>query len=199
VTGTGISSAAFAALTAGAFICAGCAGGARRPQAPTTPVSSGPLAELRARAAPGDWRTVRIPNGAALHYPPRWQHAHGDAGTATVVLLDDRRRIEGYLNVTPRQGGETLANWASFRVSHNVQEGETAVSTEAVARGVRFRDAVGSCVRDRYQTVSRARYIEIACLVQGAASTSVVVAAAPPGAWTSISPSLYRALSAFSA
>jgi hypothetical protein len=113
------------------------------------------------------------------------------------VLLDDRSRFVGYLNLTPRQGGETLQGWPGFRVRHNSSEGNRSVVAEAVASGLRFRGGVGVCVRDRYQTVSRARYIEIACLVRGATATSVIVGAAPPDAWARVSPSLYRALSAF--
>jgi hypothetical protein len=89
-----------------------------------------------------------------------------------------------------------LADWASFRVRHNVAEGERNVTSEDAAYGVRFRTGSGSCVRDSYTTVSRARFIELACLVKGARATSVIVGAAPPRAWNLTSPLLFRALSA---
>jgi hypothetical protein len=139
---------------------------------------------------------ARISGGAVLYYPPGWRLAHGDAGTATAVLVDARQRIVGYLNLTPRQGSETPADWASFRISHNMGEGERDVTREETAYGVRFRTGTGTCVRDSYTTVSRARFIELACLVSGARATTVIVGAAPPRSWTLLSPLLYRAISA---
>jgi hypothetical protein len=52
-------------------------------------------------------------------------------------------------------------------------------------------------VRDSYTTVTHARYVEIACLVAGQRATSVIVGAAPPNAWSQVSPLLERAISAF--
>ena len=121
----------------------------------------------------------------------------GDRGTATAVLTDDRRRIIGYLNATPRQGGETPAKWPSFRVRHNAAEGDRAVRSEASAHGVRFLSGTGSCVRDSYTTVSGARYVELACLVDGTRATTVIVAAAASVESMRLLPVLYRALSAF--
>jgi hypothetical protein len=157
-----------------------------------------PFAQLRAAPAPSAWRTATIASGAVLAYPPGWIPARGDPGTTTVILRDARDRILGYLNVTPRQGAETLANWPRFRVRHNAAEGDRGVRTEGSAFGVRFRAGTGSCVRDSYTTASGARYVELACLVAGARARSVIVAAAPPAAWARLSPWLYRALSAFS-
>jgi hypothetical protein len=110
--------------------------------------------------------------------------------------MDARRQLVGYLNLTPRQSSETLSDWASFRVAHNVAEGDRDVKREAVAYGVRFRTGTGTCVRDSYMTVSRARFIELACLVRGTRAASVIVGAAPPRAWSMFSPVLYRAVSA---
>jgi len=110
--------------------------------------------------------------------------------------MDARRRLVGYLNLTPRQSSESLSDWASFRVAHNLAEGDRDVKRDAVAYGVRFRTGTGTCVRDSYTTSSGARFIEIACLVRGARATSVIVGAAPPRAWTPTSPVLYRAISA---
>jgi hypothetical protein len=108
----------------------------------------------------------------------------------------DARQIVGYLNLTPRQSSETLSNWASFRVAHNAAEGDRGVRREEVAYGVRFRTGTGTCVRDSYTTSSRARFIELACLVRGTRATSVIVGAAPPRTWSAVSPVLDRAISA---
>jgi len=52
-----------------------------------------------------------------LPYPPGWTPIKTDPGTASVALLGGGKRIDGYLNATPRQGNETLADWSRFR--HN--------------------------------------------------------------------------------
>jgi hypothetical protein len=132
-----------------------------------------------------------------MYYPPGWQRSTGDTGTATAVLLDAAHHIRGYLNLTPRQGAETLAGWSAFRVRHNAEEGDVHVRREGAAQGLRFRSGHGSCVRDRYTTVTGAHYIELACLVAGAKGSSVIVAAASPAAWSQLSPLLERAISSF--
>jgi hypothetical protein len=63
---------------------------------------------------------------------------------------------------------------------------------------VTFRGSTGSCVINQYVTRTGARhYQEIACLVQGRTSASVIVAAAPAAAWTRASPLLLRAVAAY--
>jgi hypothetical protein len=156
-----------------------------------------PFAWLDPRAAPAGWPGTRIASGAVMYYPAGWQTSPGDKGTATAILLDTRQHIRGYLNLTPRQGAETLAGWAAFRVHHNTEEGDTDVRGEGSAQALRFRTGHGSCVRDRYTTVTGAHYIELACLVAGAQGSSVIVAAASPAAWPQLSPLLERAISAF--
>ena len=86
---------------------------------------------------------------------------------------------------------ETLANWASFRPSHNREEGDREVVRDASAVGLRFRLGTGSCVIDHYTTES-ARYREIACIVHGARATTVIVAAARPADWMRLAPQLQR-------
>jgi hypothetical protein len=184
-----------ALLAAAAVAVAGCGSKGTARSQPV--VARSPFAQLRPAPAPAGWRSAAIPSGAVLSYPPDWTPAAGDRGTATAIRADARRRIVGYLNVTPRQGSETPANWPAFRVRHNAAEGDRAVTSEAATSGVRFLTGTGSCVRDSYTTASNARYIEIACLVAGARATSVIVAAATSAHWTQISPLLYRALSAF--
>ena len=132
-----------------------------------------------------------------LAYPAGWQALSGDSGSASAALRDGRGAFLGYLNLTPRQGGETLVNWPRFRVEHTRDEGDLTVTTLATARGVPFRDgAHGSCVRDAYTTKTHLRFVEIACLIHGARADSVIVAAAPPAEWSRQWPTLERALEA---
>jgi hypothetical protein len=193
--GTATSRAARLAL--GSLVLIGAAGCGAARQMPARSAKAGALAtSIRAAAPPAGWHGLRITTGAVLFYPPGWKPARGDLGTATATLEGADRRLLGYLNITPQQGGETLANWSRFRVAHNAREGDREVKPEAISPRVRFRTGTGTCVRDRYTTVSGARYIELACLVEGRSATSVIVAASSPAAWDTVSPSLYRALSA---
>lgn len=162
---------------------------ARRPAA---------FAWLHPAVVPAGWTTVRLPGSAArLSAPPNWKAAGGDPGTKTLVSRAPSGQIVGYLNATPRQGDENAADWAGFRVAHNRDEGDREVRRLASARDLHFRSATGSCVIDSYMTNSGNRYREIACLVAGHASTTVIVAAAPPLRWHSYGPLLRRAVSAF--
>lgn len=193
--GTATCRRAAPALAALALAGAGC-GTAGRPSSPAGSDATGEgFALLQRAAAPSGWRSLETANGATLSYPPGWTPAGGDAGTATAVLRSGGKLI-GYLNVTPGEGEETLADWVRFRLDHNAREGDREVKEEASARGVRFRTGTGTCLRDRYTTGTGARYIELACIVKGAAATSVIVAASPPQAWARVAPSLYRSLSA---
>jgi hypothetical protein len=131
-----------------------------------------------------------------LAYPPSWQRVKADPGSASAAVIGRRGLIAEYLNVAPGQGGETLANWARYRPDHNAEEGDSHVQVLAAAWGLRFWAATGSCVIDRYQT-TRTRYQEVACLVRGARTESVVVAAALADRWAQSGPVLERALSAF--
>jgi hypothetical protein len=132
-----------------------------------------------------------------LAYPPGWKPIKTDPGTASVALLGNRgERIDGYLNATPKQGNETLADWTRFRPQHNQGEGDRAVRLVAATTNARFRAGHGACVVDTY-TTSRASYREIACLVSGPRSTAVVVAAAPAALWDQQAATLQRAVSSF--
>ena len=69
--------------------------------------------------APRGWKLARLPSGAATFaYPRTWRPIRTDPGTASVALIGHGHSIRGYLNATPRQGTETLANWPSFRIQH---------------------------------------------------------------------------------
>jgi hypothetical protein len=134
-----------------------------------------------------------------MSYPPGWRPIRGDPGTATVALFGARHRYLGYLNLTPRQGAETLANWGHFRVDHNADEGDRNVKTVAVALNRSFRDATGSCVEDTYVTAGDERYVELACLLRGRRTSVVIVGASPPDTWTRIEPLLQRAITSVAA
>jgi hypothetical protein len=112
------------------------------------------------------------------------------------VRLDAQGHIIGYLNLTPRQGDEQLATFPTFRVAHNRQEGDRLVTPLAKATGLPFHTGRGSCVEDVYSTQVRARYLEIACLVSGPRTASVIVGAAPPQAWGAEEALIQRAIAA---
>ena len=158
--------------------------------------ASGPFGWLKPGAPPSSWNSARTHDGATLAYPPGWTQIRTDPGTASVALLGAGKRIDGYLNVTPRQGAETLANWSRFRPRHNRSEGDRGVRLVAATTDGRFRSGRGSCVIDAY-TTSKAAYREIACLVSGPRSSAVVVAAAPIGMWNRRAATLERAVTSF--
>jgi hypothetical protein len=168
---------------------AGC-GGSGRGRA------SGPFAWLTPASAPTGWNIARTHAGATLAYPPGWIPIKTDPDTATVALLGGGMRIDGYLNATPRQGNETLADWSRFRPQHNRGEGDRDVRLVAATTDGRFRSGRGACVIDTY-TTSKASYREIACLVSGRGSSAVVVAAAPTALWDQQAAALQRAVSSF--
>ena len=158
--------------------------------------SSGSFDWLHPASPPARWNVVRIPGGAALAYPPGWKPIQTDPGTASVALLGADGRIEGYLNATPRMGDETLDNWRTFRPEHNRDEGERDVRLLAAIRNASFRSGRGACVIDSYTTTTT-RYREIACLVSGARSSAVVVAAARRSGFRRYAATLRRAVSSF--
>lgn len=149
---------------------------------------------LQPAPAPHDWKHARLPSGATTFgYPPAWRPIRTDPETVSVALLGHAGSIRGYLNATPRQGKETLANWPSFRIQHlREEESSKDVRLIAGAHGLRFRSGRGSCVIDSYRT-SRARYREIACLVAGRRTSSVLVGAAPSKVWAQQAKTIERA------
>jgi hypothetical protein len=185
----------------------GCGASAPRPSPPPVQPSTGlaspsvnaaraGYAWLAPAPAPATWPHVRLGSGATMVYPPGWRVLAGDKGTATAALPDTHGRYLGYLNLTPRQGKETQASWASFRPRHNVAEGEKDVTVMDSATGLRFRSGHGSCVRDAYTTSTNTRYVEIACLVDGRRASSVIVGAALSRRWTEEHSVIERAISA---
>jgi hypothetical protein len=150
---------------------------------------------LHPQPPPRGWKLAQLPSGAAsVAYPRTWKTIRTDPGTASVALIGHSHRIRGYLNLTPRQGRETLANWPSFRTEHvGEEEHSKDVRLIAGAHGLRFRSGTGSCVIDSYPT-SRTRYREIACLVAGTRTSSVVVGAAPATTWAQHAKTIERAI-----
>jgi hypothetical protein len=115
----------------------------------------------------------------------------------TSALRDSSGIYHGYLNVTPRQGDERLAGWASFRTRRNTQEGDRNVRVLAAAEGLHFEGAGGSCVIDDYLSrVGSHAYRELACIVAGTHATSVFIGATPVQDWTHVGPVIERAASA---
>jgi hypothetical protein len=176
------------AITVGVTGCGGGQSSHRR--------EAGPFAWLRPAAPPTAWEVARTPRGSTLAYPPGWRSIKTDPGTASVALLGGGGRFDAYLNATPKQGSETLANWSRFRQDHNRGEGSRRVRLVASAHDLSFRSGRGSCVIDSYRT-SKAAYREIACLVTGPSSSAVVVAAAPTELWNDQAATLERAVSSF--
>jgi hypothetical protein len=174
----------------------GAVAGKTREASQSPNAAEGAFAWLRAAPAPTDWRSARLPTGATIPYPPDWHTLAGDRGTASAVLLDAHGHYLAYLNLTPRQGAETQANWPAFRLRHIVAEGQREVKLDAAAGGLRFRTGRGTCVRDAYTTSTNAHYVEIACLVGGSHVTSVVVGAAPREHWAQERPVVEQAISA---
>ena len=168
---------------------AGC-GGSDRGRA------SGPFGWRRPASTPAGWTVARTQGGAVLAYPPGWTPIKTDPGTASVALPGRGGRINGYLNATPRQGIETLADWTRFRPQHNKGEGDRGVRLLAATTTARFRSGRGACVIDTY-TTSKASYREIACLVSSTGSSAVVVAAAPTALWNQQAATLQPAVSSF--
>ena len=151
---------------------------------------------MHPRAVPAGWPVAQLPSGSAtMPYPPAWRRIASDPGTVSAAQVDADGLIVGYLNATPQQADESLANWASFRPHHNAHEGDRHVRVLA-ARTLPFGIGRASCVIDSYRT-SRAPYREIACLVQGARHATVIVGAATTTAWPRERAQLERAVQAF--
>jgi hypothetical protein len=133
-----------------------------------------------------------------LSYPPGLQPIAGDKDAVSAARLSPVGAFQLYLNATPRQGSERLAHWAAFRL--HLLRSDTAASAHqvAAAQPIKFRGGTGSCVIDRYVTrIGGHHFQEIACLVRGHTSASVIVAAAPAATWAQARPLLLRAVAAY--
>jgi hypothetical protein len=150
-------------------------------------------ASSQRRSAPlAAWSRAEIGSGAAsVAYPSSWKAIPGDAGTVSFAMRDARGRYTGYINLTPRQGGEQLAGWGAFRTRRNAEEGDKQVRELSSSEDVAFANARGSCVVDDYLSrVGSHAYRELACIVAGRHTTSVFVGAALRHAWYTLGPIL---------
>ena len=115
-----------------------------------------------------------------LSYPPSLHPLAGDTDAVSAARLSPGGAFQLYLNATPRQGTERLRHWAAFRLTLLRSDDAASAHQDAAAEDVKFRGGTGSCVIDDYLTrIGAHHYQEIACLVQGRTSASVIVAAAP--------------------
>ena len=183
---TAITALAAIAITVAAFALPG-----RSPGPPFPP--------LAPAAAPAGWPHRTLPDGTAvLSYPPSLRPVSGDADAVSAAQVSPGGAFQLYLNATPRQGDEQLRGWAAFRLALLTADDAASARELAAARGVRFRGGTGSCVIDAYVTrIGAHHYQEIACLVQGRASASVIVATAPAATWAQASPLLLQAVAAY--
>lgn len=148
--------------------------------------------------APAGWKHVRLlSGGAVLSYPASLGRIHSDAASVSFGTHDRSGRILVYLNVTPKQGNESLANWPAFRIRHNRGESD-AVHEDGHAVGLWFIGGKGSCVIDHYETrVKVNSYREIACFVRGRTTASVIVATALRSRWARAATLLERAVESY--
>jgi hypothetical protein len=163
------------------------------------PSRGGEFPLLHPAAAPASWRHVTLPGGTAvLSYPPSLRPLAGDKVAVSAARRSPGGAFQLYLNATPRQGTETLRNWAAFRLKLLRADDAASAHQDAAAHGVQFRGGTGSCVIDDYHTrIGAHHYQEIACLVQGHTSASVIVAAAPAATWAQARPLLFQAVGAY--
>jgi len=188
-----------AVLTVGTGLCASAQASPSEPlsQLQRSLAPSG-FGWFEARPAPSGWKRLAFPSsGAFLSYPSSLESVRHDNASIAVGGRDRSGRIWVYLNVTPKQGDETLADWPAFRLQHD--RGETnAVHEDARAYGLTFIGGMGSCVADHYLTrVVVHAYREIACFVQGRTKACVIVAAALVSDWPRAATLLERAVEAY--
>ena len=122
----------------------------------------------------------------AIALPPGYRAIHADPGAASAARHGDP--FTGYLNLTPRQGGETVANFPAFRLAHQRDEARAVVEVSRQPHVTFPASARASCVTDDYTAAhgSHTRYRELACLVaQRTGETWVVLGAAPAASWHS--------------
>lgn len=160
------------------------------------------FAWFRSETAPASWLQASLAGrGGVLSYPSMLRPMPGDAGTVTYALNTRAGAALIYLNVTPRQGGETLRNWPSFRAEHLGEDGETAVRIDATSGTLSFRGGQGRCVIDDYTTqIHNNHYREIACYVQGATGAptgSVLIAATRAVTWAQYGTVLERVVNGY--
>jgi hypothetical protein len=154
---------------------------------------------FKAGPAPGEWRTMELPDGTAvLSIPPGASPVQSDPGSVSAGITASNGDLQLYLNATPRQGDESQANWPDFRLAHLRGEHAASATRTSSRNGMSFRGGTGSCVADSYVTSLGAHeYREIACLVAGTRGDSVLVVAARADAWDRYSPLIEQAVDSY--
>ena len=149
-------------------------------------------------STPAGWSrsgSLNSSSRATIAYPPTFAPIGGDAGTVSFAVSSPQNAVRAYLNVTPRQGNETLGDFAAFRVHLIAGDDDLHVHRESAAEGLAFQGGRGSCVTDDYLTrVRHNHYREIACFVVGRRGGVVVVAAATTSEWNYFEPELHLAV-----
>jgi hypothetical protein len=191
-----VAGALIGALVGCAIIAGATACGSASPTSAGRPQSASALV---GRSAPAGWHRARLPGGGAvLAYPPSMHLVKGDTGTLTAARFSASGKYLLYINVTAKQGDESLAGWVNFRLDHQREEETPAVHELSDQAGVHFLGGTGSCVTDAYVTkVGANHFTELACFVQGRTSANVIVAAAPTANWGSAAGVLRRAIAGF--
>ena len=159
----------------------------------------GSFAWLKSTTVPATWPRLTVASGlGTLSSPPGFRTVSGDPGTLSVALRNPAGTYLGYLNVTPRQGPETLQDWAALRLSHLRGDDAISVHKDAMVQSVRTAAARRSCVIDDYvTTVGHHHFHEVACYVVRGSVRSVVVAATPSGDPAHVWSQLERAVAAY--
>ena len=150
-----------------------------------------------AAPAPATWGHRALPPGAGtLSYPATFVSGTDRDGISR-ERLDPHGTVLVYLDVSLKQGTETLRDWPSYRLG--VVRGESNdVHEDGHAFGLSFRGGRGSCVLDDYRTrVKNHHYREIACFVKGPRYASVLIAAALESEWVRAVKTLERAVDAY--
>jgi len=186
-------------LAATSVAAAGCSSSATTGEHPAGGASIPPVRAVAAQHAPAGWHTASLLGGhVVLAYPPAMHLVEGDRGTVSAAQFNASGAYMLYLNATPKQSSETLRNWPGFRIEHLKEELAVRARLIAASRDVRFLGGTGTCVIDTYITkVKSNHYTELACLVRGRTTSSVIIAAAPTASWASASPVLMRAVAAY--
>jgi hypothetical protein len=154
---------------------------------------------LASTTPPATWARLTVPSGVGtLSSPPGFRVVDGDPGTLSLALRNSAGTYLGYLNVTPRQGPETLRDWAAFRLTHLRGDDAVAVHEDAMVQSVRTEAVVRSCVIDDYvTTLGHHQFHEVACYVMSGSVGSVAVAATPSGDPAKVWNQLERAVAAY--
>jgi hypothetical protein len=163
------------------------------------PLKLGPFGWLASATPPATWARLTVPSGlGTLSSPSGFRVVHGDPGTLSLALRNSAGTYLGYLNVTPRQGDETLQDWTAFRLSHLRDDDAVSVHEDAAVQSVHTAAAVRSCVMDDYvTTVGHHHFHEVACYVTSGSVSSVVVAATPARDPAHVWPELESAVAAY--